>query len=117
MPPRQLMKTAELGLPYRRSQIIRRAMMHLPWRMFVRRQVEFNRASALATRDLTRAVRRLDRRLARLEDLVEGIAAHHRDGAAIAVREQLYDTEGALQSQIGALQIELARLAGDIQKP
>lgn len=115
--PRDLLARAELGLPYDSKQLFRRAMMHLPWRMFIGRQVEFNRASAQALADLTKAVRRLDRRLTKLEDLTESIAVQHRDSAAIAVREQLYETEGVLRRDLSALQIALARLSGTSTEP
>lgn len=117
MSPRDLIARADLGLPYDGKQVFRRAMMHLPWRMFVGRQVEFNRASAETLVELRKSVRRLDRRLSRLEELTESIAVQHRDSAAVAVREQLYDTEGVLRRDLSALQIEVARLAGETPAP
>lgn len=104
---------AGLGLPYESKRVVRRAMMHLPWRMFVGRQVAFNEATAERVEELTKTVRRLDRRLTRLTELTESIAVQYRDSAAVAVREQLYDTEGALRRDLSALQIEVARLAGE----
>lgn len=115
--PRELIDRAGLGLPDERNRVVRRALMAVPWRLFVGRQVEFNRATAETLAELTKTVRRLDRRLTRLEELTESIAVQHRDIAAVAVREQLYDTEGALRSDLSALQIEVARLAGETTGP
>ncbi len=101
---------AELGFPYESKKVFRRALMHLPWRMFVGRQVEFNRATAEAVDGLAKAVRRLERRLDRLAQETEESVIAHRESGAVAVREQLYDTEGALRRDLSALQLEIARL-------
>ena len=85
--------------------------MHLPWRMFVGRQVEFNRATAEAVDALSEAVRRMEKRLDKVARAAEEAAATHRESGAVAVREQLYDTEGALRRDLSELQLEIARLA------
>ncbi|MBM7519390.1 hypothetical protein [Nocardioides nitrophenolicus] len=108
---RDLVGRADLGLPYQSKQVFRRALMHLPWRMFVGRQVEFNRATAEAVDGLAEAVRRLEKRLDKLARAQQEDAATHRESGAVAVREQLYDTEGALRRDLSALQLEIARLA------
>jgi hypothetical protein len=71
--------------------------------MFVGRQVEFNRATAAAIADLAASVKRLEARVAE-------VSVANRESAAIAVREQLYETEGSLRRDLSALQIEIARI-------
>lgn len=101
---------ASLGLPYERRRVVRRALMRLPWRMFVGRQVEFNRAVAEEITQLRKTVRRLR---AELESIAEVAAQSQRDSGALAVREQLYRTEGELRRDLSALQIEVERLASE----
>lgn len=109
--PGKLAGQAELGFPYESKRVFRRALMHLPWRMFVGRQVEFNRATAEAVDALAETVRRMEKRLDKVARAAEEAAATHRESGAIAVREQLYDTEGSLRRDLSDLQLELARLA------
>jgi hypothetical protein len=90
---------AALGLPFERKRVFSRAMMHLPWRMFVGRQVEYNRAAAGEIAALRKAVRRLR----------ADLESQHVSGVA-ALREQIYRTEGQLRRDVSDLQIEVARL-------
>lgn len=89
---------AELGLPYASNQVFKRAAMHLPWRMFVGRQVAFNRSVAAAINGLED---RLDRRF----------------GAAVeAVRAQIFDHEGSLKREIVELEQKVARLEAQLRE-
>ncbi|WGX98536.1 hypothetical protein [Nocardioides sp. L-11A] len=105
-----LVRQADLGLPYESKHVFRRALMHVPWRMFVGRQVAFNRSTADALTELADAVRRMEKRVDRIAREAEEAAIAHRESGAVAVREQLYDTEGALRRDLAALQMEIARL-------
>lgn len=105
-----LTEQAELGLPYERKRVVRRALMRLPWRMFVGRQVAYNRAAAEEIAALRKAVRRLRDEV---DSFAEVLAQSQRDSGALAVREQLYRTEGELRRDLSALQIEVARLSAE----
>jgi hypothetical protein len=109
-PQANLVEQAGLGLPYERKRVVRRALMRLPWRMFVGRQVEFNRAAAEEIAALRRTVRRLR---AEVDSIAELVAQSQRDSGALAVREQLYRTEGELRRDLSALQIEVERLTSE----
>lgn len=93
-----LTSQAELGLPYAPKQVLRRAAMNIPWKMFVGRQVEFNRSLVSALNQLEE---RLDRRF----------------GAAVeAVRATVFDHEGSLKSELVALEQKVARLEAQLRE-
>jgi len=112
-PSADLVKKAALGLPYESKRIVRRALMHLPWRMFVGRQVAFNRAAAAEIATLRKAVRRLR---TEVDGLAEVAAASQRDNDGMAAREQLHRIEGELRRDLSALQIEVARLTAEARR-
>lgn len=105
-----LTKRAKLGLPFAQGQVFRRALMYLPWRLFVRPQVGFNTSVAEAIMTLEKTTRRLERRIEEVAQIAEAAREVHHDAAAIAVREQLYDTEGDLRGSLSDLQMQLAQL-------
>lgn len=106
-PHGDLAAQAALGLPYESKRVVRRALMRVPWRMFLGRQVAFNKALAAEVVGLRKSVRKLREEVASMAAVV---AQLQRDSGALAVREQLYRTEGELRRDLSALQIEVERL-------
>lgn len=109
-----LAELAALGLPYERKRVVRRALMRVPWRMFLGRQVAFNQGVIEEIVRLRKSVRRLR---AEVESIAALIGELPKDSGALAVREQLFRTEGELRRDLSALQIEVARLASQAPRP
>ena len=107
--PPSLSRLARLGLPHGKQQILQRTLLYVPWRLFLRAQVAFNKAAAKTLTALTQKSLRLESKLAKLDSKTDAIATSA-NAAASAVREQLYDTEGELRRTLSDIQIQLARL-------